>query len=516
MANREELGMIRGARAGDAASQLALGKLYLFGGASLPQSLPTALHWLHRAALQGYEEAWRLIGRHVGFEHARHSPGMVLPWYEQAWEAGVTPAGLVLAQLVLMAPDGVCPRLRAKALHALEAAARAGLPDAVRLHAQQQAVGQASGMASVAPPRQTLAALDRSLDGDEARFAALALAWEMQPRAAFLAQALPLARTLAQDAPADADAARLCGWQAPAHHIVLLSRCALAMLEHDSGMHDAVQQNERQRFCELAAHGGDRDAQQALGLWYARMTCDGERVSDGIAAANFKRAIRWLTQAGEQGLAEAWFALSRIYIKPEFSQRSVAEAQVCLERAADMGHSAAQLERGIQAWRARRGDEHNDVRAAYWLQKAAVQGSEEARGALGRIAPETQGADWTGSLQASRALQASQPLLAARLELASLFGLTRPEALLLDIAGADQGHCLVVDIRASYGRSKRRLVLVRSAQQRQALDRSVRLFDAIDCSLAGPEGNYRQRLYRLKTWLPDGSDGDNDDGLALA
>jgi hypothetical protein len=61
----------------------------------------------------------------------------------------------------------------------------------------------------------------------------------------------------------------------------------------------------------------------------------------------------------------------------------------------------------------------------------------------------------------------------------------------------------VVDIRASYGRSKRRLVLLRTALQRQTLDRIVRLFDNVDCGPDGPEGNYRQRLYRLKTWLPD-------------
>jgi TPR repeat protein len=53
MANREELGIIRGARAGDADCQLALGKLYLFGGAGLPLNMPTALHWLCRAAQQG-------------------------------------------------------------------------------------------------------------------------------------------------------------------------------------------------------------------------------------------------------------------------------------------------------------------------------------------------------------------------------------------------------------------------------------------------------------------------------
>ncbi len=531
MANREELGMIRGARAGDAECQLALGKLYLFGGVSLPQSQPTALHWLNRAALQGRDEAWRLIGRYVGYEHARKNPGM-LPWYERAWDAGVTQAGLVLAQLVLLAPEAVSAGLHAKAMQGLETAARAGLPEAVRLLAQQRQQARASGTSGAsatsgaagtwgvagAPAARTA---PPAVPGDSpAHPGALAWAWERLPRADFLAQALPLARQLVQDAPHDAEAARACGWQPAPDQVQLLARCAQAMAESDEAGHDAgegARQAERQRYCELAAYGGDRGAQLTLGLWFARMTCDGARVSDGIAAANFKRAIRWLTQAGEQGLADAWFALSRIYIKPEFSQRSVAEAQACLERAAGMGHSAAQLECGIHAWRARRGDEQNDVRAVYWLQQAAAQGAAEAAAALQRIAPETpDAAAWTAGLPDMRGWQHSQPLLAARVELAQLFGLTRAEALLLDIGAADQGHCLAVDIRASYGRSKRRLVLVRTAQQRQALDRITRLFEPVDCSMEGPEGNYRQRLYRLKTLLPaDGADG-ADGGLAVA
>ncbi|WP_371868187.1 tetratricopeptide repeat protein [Pseudoduganella rivuli] len=496
--------MIRGARAGDAECQLALGKLYLFGGASLPQSQPTALHWLNRAALQGRDEAWRLIGRHVGFEHARQNPGM-LPWYERAWDAGVTQAGLVLAQLVLLAPEAVSAPLRAKAMQALETAARAGLPDAVRLLGQQRRQVRPAGSAAVPP----LAPPDCGDAGSHRT--ALTQAWEKLPRPLFLAQALPLARQLVHDAPQDAEAARACGWQPTPDQVLLLARCAQAMAETDDPG-DQARQAERQRYCELAAFGGDRAAQLALGLWFARMTCDGVRVSDGIAAANFKRAIRWLTQAGEQGLADAWFALSRIYIKPEFSQRSVAEAQACLERAAGMGHSGAQLECGIHAWRARRGDEQNDVRAAYWLQQAAAQGAKEAEAALLRIAPDTpDAAAWAAGLPEVREWQHSQPLLSARIELAQLFGLTRAEALLLDVCAADQGHCLVVDIRASYGRSKRRLVLVRTAQQRQALDRIARLFEAVDCSVDGPEGNYRQRLYRLKTWQAA-----EDDGLAVA
>lgn len=66
MANREALSIIRAARAGEAAAQLALGKLYLSGRAGLPLSLSTALHWLERAAQQGSAEACELIGVHTG------------------------------------------------------------------------------------------------------------------------------------------------------------------------------------------------------------------------------------------------------------------------------------------------------------------------------------------------------------------------------------------------------------------------------------------------------------------
>ncbi len=249
------------------------------------------------------------------------------------------------------------------------------------------------------------------------------------------------------------------------------------------------------------------------------MGVDGRRLATGGGggAANFKKAIRWLTLAGEGGLAEAWYALSRIYIKPEFSQRNVADAQRFLERAAEMGYREAQLECGHNAWRARRENENKDVAAVYWLQKAAAQGSADAAALLRKIAPRlsTPACTETGALLTRHEeLLRAHPLLHARLELAALFGLTRAEALLLDVPAADHGHCLVIDIRASYGRSKRRLVLVDTAQERHALDRIARLFDGIDCGPSGPEGNYRQRLYRLRTLLGMPKAAEEGDGAA--
>jgi len=411
MANRDELVIIRGARSGDAAAQLALGKLYLFGGASLPQNMPTALHWLCRAATQGVDEAWQLIGANIPFEVAQPARAQALQWFVRAAQEGIPAAVRVLAQLRRVDPA----------------------PSAAAGQARQGAAPAAVPLRAPTPP--------------------------------------------SADVPASVPEA----WRA-------------MEAEQDAN------QDELLRLRMLAAQGGDRDAQLALGLHLARMNSEGDRVESSSGTVNFKRALRWLAQAGEQGLADAWFAMSRIYIRPEFSQRSASEAQACLERAADMGHSGAQLECGIHAWRARRGAEDNDVRAVFWLQKAAAQGSAEAQQALDRIAPPPPPAGWADPLLPllTREILSSQPLLAARIELAALFRLTRAEALLLDVKAADQGHCLVVDIRASYGRSKRRLVLVRTAAERQKLDRIVRLFEQVDVDM---EGNYRQRLYRLKSWL---------------
>ena len=475
MANREILGLIKGARAGDVVCQLALGRVYLFGH-GVPKSVPTALHWLARAAQEGSEEACLLIGTHVPFELAQAAARALIPYYEQAFDAGLAQAGLVLAQLVLTDAASHGEPVRAKARLGLEAAAKAGLPDALWLLSRQDG--------AEARPEQR---------GSEAW---LEQAWQTGDQAGFLTYAMPLARELLQrQAVNGARTIALAPQQ-----VLLLSRCAQALAPTGG--------TESWQCCELAAHGGDRASQLELGLGYARMDAHGRRLAARNGAANFKRAVRWLTQAGEQGLAEAWFVLSRIYTKPEFSQRNVVEAHCCLERAADLGHGPAQLECGMHAWRNRREGVNSDVRAAYWLLQAQSQGSCEAEAVLAKIAPCGEPGDWgqfagTHSAALKRELDQSQPLLAARLALARCFHLTRAEALLLDVHAADHGHCLLIDISATHGRGKRRLALIRSAQERQVLDQVLRVFDRVDCCVNGPEGNYRQRLYRLKCYLAE-------------
>jgi TPR repeat protein len=509
MANREELLIIRAARAGQASAQLTLGKRYLFGGAGLPQSLPTALYWLDRAAHQDEKDAWLLIGSHVPFETAQQAPQpfRLCVWYERAYDAGVAQAGLVLAKLVLAQVKGaVSESMRNKALRALQTAAQAGIAEAQWLLAQHIGHPTASdndaALEAEASPRidndvmlewATRAAQSGVM---AARHALAEHAWASADYSDFVRWALPLARQLMNER---ANASDPASRQLDEQDLSLLSRCAHALFA--TGDFDA---GEVVRFWECAARAGDRNAQFSLGLWFARMDVNGKRIAGIPGTANYKKSIRWLSLAGEQGVADAWYALSKIYLKAECSQRSLADAQRYLEWAAEAGHAPAQLELGINAWRTRRDQESKDVRAVYWLQKAAAQGSAQAQALLKKIASCAAPAAWAQDAlhRLTREAASTYPLLAARIELAALFGLSRSEALLLDPKAADCGHCLLVDIRAQHRHSKRRLVLLQTGEERQALDRIMRQFEYVDCGPEGPEGNYRQRLYRLRTLAP--------------
>lgn len=535
MANREDLAIIRAARAGDAQAQLNLGQRYLFGGNGLPQSPGTAFHWLERAARQGQAAAWKLMAQHIPYEVVSQlaRPHEAAQWYERAFEDGAIGAGLTLARLVLEHPAGAAAASadqKSRALRALETVAAEGDADAQWLLARQgermiapaaqapQADAQTQAAAPVKPEQLqqwTRKAADAGIE--QAQHALADSAWRQSDFAAFRQRAQPLAdamlrqheQLMAQlNAPSEALASAL-GTQ----NIQLLRRLGEV---HLGDKRPDLQQ--AQQLLELAALACDRDAQLALGLLYGRVDASGERRFAGQGSANYKKAIRWLTLAGEQGMAAAWYVLSRIYLKPEFSQRNLADVQHYLERAAEMGHVEAQVECGVGAWRNRRDDPANDVRALYWLQKAATQGAQQAQALLDKVADRPQAAAWAvqARAQMSREQVNAHPFLAARIELAMLFGLTRPEALLIDLKQADCGHCLMVDIRSQYARSKRRLIMVETGEQRGALNRIGRLFEDMDCGPSGPEGNYRQRLYRLKTVLPQSQDDEEAEAQDLA
>ena len=492
MASREELQLLREARTGNAASQYALGKRYLFGSKSLPKSLPTALHWLGRAAAQGNTDAMLLIGEHLSFDTVQTFPdrSMLESWYRTAFRQGSMNAGFTLAKLILASDTANDGKRHAEALGILESVARHDIPEAQWLLAELVRDSQKQSPVKSHALEWTVRAADAGIV--DAQMALTSHAWENADYDTFIRHGLPIARAILKNR-IQTDTAALD--EASVH---LLVRCGKLLAEEKG------HQDEIPAMWEIAALHKNAEAAFLLGLWHARIDENGLRTTKGAGATSFKKAIRWLRQAGEQGMAKAWYALSQIYQKAEFSQRDMADAQRYLEIAANLGHPKAQFDLGMMAWRNRKENESGDIQAVYWFQKATSNGDTEAAIALNRIASRAQPASWALAAQQSLSQEtiSSYPFLAARIELAAVFGLSRPEALLLDIHAADKGHCLLVDIRKSYRRSKRRLILIQTGHERQTLSKICRLFEKVDCGPKGPEGNYRQRQYRLKTLLP--------------
>jgi TPR repeat protein len=514
MASRKDLALIRSARANLPGAQLLLGKRYLFGGDGMPQNVQTALHWLHRAALQDEKQAWLLIGEHIPYEVLQQTPNPYdyQLWYERAFDAGSLQAAWVFAALVLAesAPEAEA-RLQHKALRALQIAAKAGRPEAQWLLAKHQ--HRADLAQEVTPDLEALYRESEAVQWaqkaadagvEQAQYVLAEAAWMHADWDAFEQRALPMAQgLLVQYAPLIAQMhapSAILTAQLGAQNHQLLSRLVQRLLKDGYADKQTIL-----GALELLAYAQDRQSQLLLGTLLAHIDTPDIHPSYRSSPANYKKALRWLDYAAQLGDALAVYRMAEIYLKPGFSQRNAKDAEVYLLRAAEMGDAQAQYEAGARAWRHRKDRLEADVDALYWLQKAAVQQHAEAIALIDKIATVATPSAWAVDALAklTHAMTIQAPLLCARIELAAVFGLSRPEALLIDLVAADKGHCLVVDIRAHYARSKRRIITISTGEERQHLARLTQVFEGIDAGPTGPEGNYRQRQYKLKTMLPD-------------
>jgi TPR repeat protein len=521
MANREQAAEMKRARAGDVSAQLELAKRYLSGDSGLARNEITALLWLDRAARQGSATASLIIGTQISFEVAQRTTdaAFLLQSYKRAFEAGVVNAGLVFAKLALtqdeLKRNG---SVRAEALKILELLACTGVPDAQWLLAQTlegtgtlltgsaQPEARRSDVSTFMPlsfdAHESAAAWTvKAATGGvrEARFELADRAWVSGDYSTFLRWALPLARTISQEKSLftpEKNVSLLNNRQLTDLEVGLLFRCAYVL-----GGQEGFDAGEPRRFLEVAAGEGNKSAQLLLGLWLAKLDSKSLHVLPNPRRACYRNAISWLIQAGNKGVAEAWYAASKVYLKAEFADRSVVEAEHFLERAAELGHCDAQFELGIRAWRSRHKDTNADLVAVYWLQKAIAQGSVDAATLLGKIAPRHENALWARLQPLPSNRLNAYPFLASRLELAALFGLTQTEAAWLDIIRADQGHCLIIDVSKKAPKTKRRLICIETSEERKAVDRAKLLFQGINVGANGPEGNYRKRLYHLEKLL---------------
>lgn len=221
-----------------------------------------------------------------------------------------------------------------------------------------------------------------------------------------------------------------------------------------------------------------------------------------------KIAINLLERAASLGIADAHWDLARIYGRTGHARRDLRLAHNHLDSAAKAGIVPAQIALARRLI-ARQGDLEAWLRAGHWLQAALNDGAAhaEAGALLDRIAGHAM--DWPAQTFAAqvRALPAIakeyHPRLAARLALAAAFSLTMREALFIDVANADHGWCVLVDLRRHFRYKAWRLVRVETDTQRAALRAAVEMsfpprFDGDNDDMSGTT---RARARRLESLL---------------
>jgi len=457
LVNRVALPIIREARSGNPAAQLALGRIYLEGRDGLRRDESTAYYWLQKAAANGDSEAARLIGAEIS-EASVTDPASAAPLYEQASMSGVTNASLTLADWILA---GIVDRGSGTTAFdlILQAAEQGDRGAQLRLamfyqhgdlvpQDERQAMYWFERAAEQGSPAAQMALADhlwRNGDPTVAKWLE-ALASRGDPETCFRYGSVLLADGRTRD--------------------------GISWLQH-------------------AADHGHPGAQLAYGLLHATPR-DGKVEN---VPHSYKKAAYWLEKASRQGLVQASYELSRLYALRSFSLRDSAMARRYLEKAAEQGHAHAQYLTGKAYWRLRV-EPDADVVAVTWLLRAARQRHDAAARLLDTICavpPVPSPNVLHLQLAAIRAAAKFNLALSTRFELAQAFGLERHEMLLLRPADADRGECLLIDVRTALRSARRRIVPILDASAREVLDRAIRLLDSGGPHPGDVQGNIRAR-----------------------
>ncbi|MDR6743071.1 TPR repeat protein [Herbaspirillum sp. 1173] len=522
MASRKDLALIKAARNGDPNAQVELGKRYIFGGDGLSKSETAAYHWLSKAAIQGQKEACVLIAEHVSFSTITAiRDRQTAHWFKSAFEQGVRSAGIIFGRLILeeladATEDGAVAYSYTQveeALRVLEELAKEGDAEAKWLfskhHIAKRQLTMLDGVdiseqSDMSPSAQLVQEwLGQAADAgvQEAEFVLLDRLWVENDLVEFHRRAESFITGLVRKFSGSGlqyFEKSLPKLQIPEKVSTLLMRSALVQqqLPH-------IDLNRLRSVLELVAMAGKPEAFLQLGLLHARMDANGNRLMVEEAEVEYEKAAFCLSQDMLIAHPDACYALYLIHLDSDFCQQDAEIGMRYLAKAAELGHAQAQFEFGQIAWLNKQDGRDNDISAFYWWQKAKDHGHKGAQEYLYRYGSHAVPAEWAVTARAKLLNKYAQthPFLLARIELAAMFGLSRSEALSIDVRSADRGHCLLVDLKGVYLRAKRRLIPIETREQRILLDKMGRLFGNVDCGPTGPEGSYRARQERLMRLL---------------
>jgi len=251
---------------------------------------------------------------------------------------------------------------------------------------------------------------------------------------------------------------------------------------------------------EARANKGDRDAAYALGRGLCGIA--NGALADEVFAdqQNMRKGAAFLLRAADAGCDAAWLHLYRLHADHRLSVANPQMARYFLEKGAARGQAEAQRKLGALMLResAMLADTEQ---AIHWLHLAAGRGDGHAKELLRSLVLPVAGGDDEAAAAAIEPLRADQPWLAARLELARHFGLTKLEALSFDPVEGLRPWGLVVGKNpfiAQIRLSAPRAIPAPTDAALEAARRAAALFAQARHDALASEGDLRRRSLRQR------------------
>jgi len=271
---------------------------------------------------------------------------------------------------------------------------------------------------------------------------------------------------------------------------------ALSLLQH-RGLSLMPYQSERvEALLALCVNRGNAAAALLLGRALCGIDVSSIPSSLLTARRNVRRGSALLLRAADAGFTEAWTLLYRLHADGHGSVANPQMARFFLEKAADSGSTGAQRQLGTLLLRSATCLEEAE-QGMQWLHMASGAGDLLARQLLSTLLLPCEGSESEAS-SAIRAIQGEDPWVAYRLRIARDFGLTKAEAMHLDVVAGARAWGLVLQAPPT---GKARIPRVLPALRPQALDNlrmAVEFFKRNGQQLAASEAGRRQRSQRLR------------------
>lgn len=477
---RQDIQLFASARQGDVEARYEVGRRYMLGTDGFPFHVDAGLEYLTHPTLEPSDRAARTIAEALPL-HELVQRGL-LPALMKAARAGSTGAQVKLgAWRALTSADPTEPT------RWLDAAAAAG-----------------DGSAGAA------ARASRSHPGNPAAAVLDALKAE---RGIDLARLLPQALNAAIRSDDLSEIARVlnCALAARSTATPDLADAvcaALSRLENDAQLRLSCADDTLESLLEDCIRRGNATAELLLGRALCGFGTPALPGSLLTKAQNLRRGAALLLRAADAGLTAAWMFLYRIHADNRSSVSNPQVARFFLEKAALAGELCAQRRLGALILRSATTLRESES-GIHWLHQAARRQDALATQLLGSLVLQVSGSDAEADA-AIDAVRHEDPWLACRLRTARDFGLTKLEAMSVDIVSGVRPWGLVVGPNLSISQARLAAPRAIPALRPQALEnlqRSAAFLEQSRQDGGSAEGGRRKRTYRLRYCL-DRSDID--------